>query len=177
MKRQGIAEDRGICLKSGPLRSTISHYTSDFSRFRIKSIRTSTYFPAITRDLSDSFEHVQNVTTACDTLQLLDRDRQNRRGSHTTRCRFDIGGGGGIAGRRRRKIASYEACLRAATDESQKTRNKKQNGLAHLRFIVCVTPKQKKHCLIRESSFSGACAKEPINNLSQVTWLCTWLPK
>ena len=30
---------------------------------------------------------------------------------------------------------------------------KKQNGLAHLRFLVCVTPKQKKHCLIRESSF------------------------
>ena len=41
--------------------------------------------------------------------------------------------------------------LRAATDESQKTRNKKQNGLAHLRFLVCVTPKQKKHCLIRDA--------------------------
>ena len=25
----------------------------------------------------------------------------------------------------------------------KKTRNKKQNGLAHLRFLVCVTPKQK----------------------------------
>ena len=62
--------------------------------------------------------------------------------------------------------------------KKQETRNKKQNGLAHSRFIVCVTPKQKKkHCLIRESSFSGACAKEPINNLSQVTWLFTWLPK
>ena len=40
--------------------------------------------------------------------------------------------------------------LRAATNESQKTRNKKQNGLAHLRFLVCVTPKQNKsakwHC-------------------------------
>ena len=97
MKRQGIAEDRGICLKSGPLRSTISHYTSDFSRFRIRSIRTSTYFPAITRDLPDSIEHVQNVTTACDTLQLLDRDRQNRRASHTTQCRVDIGVVGGGA--------------------------------------------------------------------------------
>ena len=43
--------------------------------------------------------------------------------------------------------------LRAATNESQKTRNKKQNGLAHLQFLVCVTPKQKKHCLIQESSF------------------------
>ena len=38
------------------------------------------------------------------------------------------------------------SCIfRAATDESQKTRNKKQNGLAHSRFIVCVTPKQKKN--------------------------------
>ena len=44
--------------------------------------------------------------------------------------------------------------LRADANESQKLRNKKQNGLAHLRFFVCVTPKQKKkHCLIRESSF------------------------
>ena len=37
--------------------------------------------------------------------------------------------------------------LRAATNESQKTRNKKQNGLAHLQFLVCVTPKQKKTLL------------------------------
>ena len=44
--------------------------------------------------------------------------------------------------------------LRAATNESQETRIKKQNGLAHSRFLVCVTPKQKKkHCLIQESSF------------------------
>ena len=27
--------------------------------------------------------------------------------------------------------------------KKQETRNKKQNGLAHLRFLVCVTPKQK----------------------------------
>ena len=31
MKRRVIAEDRGVRLKSGPLRSTISHYTTDFS--------------------------------------------------------------------------------------------------------------------------------------------------
>ena len=39
--------------------------------------------------------------------------------------------------------------------KKQETRIKKQNGLVHLRFLVCVTPKQKKkkHCLIRESSF------------------------
>ena len=35
----------------------------------------------------------------------------------------------------------------------RESKNKKQNGLAHLRFLVCVTPKQIKHCLIRESSF------------------------
>ena len=29
--------------------------------------------------------------------------------------------------------------------KKQETRNKKQNGLAHTRFIVCVTPKQKKN--------------------------------
>ena len=35
----------------------------------------------------------------------------------------------------------------------------------------------KKHCLIRESSFSETCVKQPINNLSQVTLLCTWLTR
>ena len=64
--------------------------------------------------------------------------------------------------------------VRAGANESKKTRNKKQNGLAHSRFIVCVTPKQKKHCLIQESCLSGTCAKQPINNISEVTWLCTW---
>ena len=37
--------------------------------------------------------------------------------------------------------------FRASANESQKTRNKKQNGLAHSRFIVCVTQKQKKTLL------------------------------
>ena len=41
-------------------------------------------------------------------------------------------------------FSAIDEALRAATNESQKTRNKKQNGLAHLRFLVCVTPKQKK---------------------------------
>ena len=69
--------------------------------------------------------------------------------------------------------------LRAATDESQKTRNKNQETKRFSTFTVSRLrhPETKKHCLIRELSFSGACAKEPINNLSQVTWLCTWLPK
>ena len=43
--------------------------------------------------------------------------------------------------------------VKPGANESKKTRNKKQNGLAHLGFIVCVTPKQKKHCLIQESFF------------------------
>ena len=37
--------------------------------------------------------------------------------------------------------------VRAAANESQKTRNKKQKGLAHSQFIVCVTPKQRKTLL------------------------------
>ena len=61
--------------------------------------------------------------------------------------------------------------------KNQETRNKRQNGLAHSRFIVCVTPNQEKHCLIRESCLNGTCAKQPINNISEVTWLCTWLAK
>ena len=39
----------------------------------------------------------------------------------------------------------FDILVRAGANESQKTRNKKQNGLAHLRFLVCVTPKQKKN--------------------------------
>ena len=79
------------------------------------------------------------------------------------------------------KANSMHVCyLRAATDESQKTRNKKQETKRFSTFAVYRlrhSETKKKHCLIRESSFSGACAKEPINNLSQVTWLCTLLPK
>ena len=40
--------------------------------------------------------------------------------------------------------AREKVSIRAAANESQKTRNKKQNCLAHSRFIVCVTPKQRK---------------------------------
>ena len=39
----------------------------------------------------------------------------------------------------------YHVHLKPGANESQKTINKKQNGLAHLRFIVCVTPKQTKN--------------------------------
>ena len=37
-----------------------------------------------------------------------------------------------------------QKAVKPGGNESQKTRNKKQNGLAHSRFIVYVTPKQKK---------------------------------
>ena len=70
-----------------------------------------------------------------------------------------------------------QVSVKPGANESQKTRNKKQNGLAHSRFNVCVTPKQKKHSLIRESCLSGTCAKQPINNVSEVTWLCTLFSK
>ena len=45
-------------------------------------------------------------------------------------------------------VPCFKKNLRAATNESQKTRNKKQNGLAHLRFLVCVTPKQQQKKLL-----------------------------
>ena len=66
---------------------------------------------------------------------------------------------------------------RFTTDESQKTRNKKQNGLTHLRFLVCVTPKKKNIAWFENQVFSETCVKQPISNLSQVTWLCIWLAK
>ena len=62
----------------------------------------------------------------------------------------------------------------------RESKNKKQETKRFSTFAVYRlhhSETKKKHCLIRESSFGGACAKEPINNLSQVTWLCTWLPK
>ena len=62
--------------------------------------------------------------------------------------------------------------------KKQETRNKKQNGIAHLRFLVCVTPKQRNTLLdSRIKFFIETCVKQPINNLSQVTWLCAWLAK
>ena len=79
-----------------------------------------------------------------------------------------------------KQYSHFHPPFRAATDESQKTRNKKQETKRFSTFAVYRlrhSETKRKHCLIRESSFNGACAKEPINNLSQVTWLCTWLPK
>ena len=73
-------------------------------------------------------------------------------------------------------------CLRAGANESLKTRNKTQETKRFSTFAVYRLrhSETKKHCLIRESCLSGAYAKQPINNISKVTWsawLCTWFPK
>ena len=70
--------------------------------------------------------------------------------------------------------------VKAAANESQKTRNKKQETKRFSTFAVYRlrhSETKKKHCLIRESCLNGTCAKQPINNISEVTWLCTWLAK
>ena len=61
-----------------------------------------------------------------------------------------------------------------------KTRNKKQGTKRFSTFAVSRlrhSETKKNHCLIRESCLNGTCAKQPINNISEVTWLCTWFPK
>ena len=57
LKQPIITEDRVIWVKSGPLWSTLSHYTINFSRL---------CFPALRHYLSEICEHVQNVTMVCD---------------------------------------------------------------------------------------------------------------
>ena len=66
---------------------------------------TTAYNLTIYRDVSDIFEHAQNVTTACDTLRLLEsQPTESQRVSHyTTSCRRRRRGGP-IAGRRKLKI-------------------------------------------------------------------------
>ena len=103
MKRRVIADDRGICLKSGPLIAIKHSHTTQFDFLRLR-------FLMFRCNLSDVFEHVENVTMTCDTLWLLDRGRQNRRGSRTTQCQHDIGvvwGGGGGASQ---SVVSSKSC-------------------------------------------------------------------
>ena len=61
----------------------------------------------------------------------------------------------------------------------RESKNKKQETKRLSTFAVYRLrhSETKKHCLIRESCFSGTCAKQPSNNISEVTWLCTWFPK
>ena len=92
MKRCVIVEDRAIGLKSGPLRSSL-----ETSRF----ISYGWYFLAITNDLSETCEHVQDVTTACDSLRFLETCPL---GSHTARYRYDVGVVGTMAVRRKVNI-------------------------------------------------------------------------
>ena len=87
MKWQIIAEDRGICLKSGPLWSTISHYTIDFSWL---------CFCVIRRNLSEFLNMFKMLRQAEIPSDCNNRDRQNCRGYHTsTRCHYNIGVVGG----------------------------------------------------------------------------------
>ena len=57
MKQWIIAENHGIGLKSGPLRSTLSHYPTNYPRL---------CFPGV------NFEQACNVTTACDSLRYIE---------------------------------------------------------------------------------------------------------
>ena len=63
----------------------------------------------------------------------------------------------------------------------RESKNKKQGTKGFSTFAVyrlCHSEtKKQQHCLIRESCFSGTYAKQPVNNLYQVTWLSIWLPK
>ena len=71
--------------------------------------------------------------------------------------------------------------LIAKARRKRESKNKKQETKRFSTFAVYrlrhSETKEKKHCLIRESCFSGTCAKQPINNISEVTWLCTWFQK
>ena len=60
MKLRVIADGHGIWLKSGPLRSTPSAYTTNYPLLCFLGIR---------RDLCENFDHVENVTTACDSFR------------------------------------------------------------------------------------------------------------
>ena len=75
-------------------------------------------------------------------------------------------------------ILSRGGTVRAAANESQK--NTKQETKRFSTFAVyrlSHSETKKKHCLIRESCLNGTCVKQPINDISEVTWLCTWFPK
>ena len=62
----------------------------------------------ITRLARPMFGHVQNVTTACDSLPIFRIVIDGIAGFHTTRCRYDVGGEGG---NRKLKIVWCEAAL------------------------------------------------------------------
>ena len=55
MKRRVIAEDRGIWLKSGPLRSTLSHYTTNYSRLRFPGLRLYPMYRIVIDGIAEDF--------------------------------------------------------------------------------------------------------------------------
>ena len=84
-----------------------------------------------------------------------------------------------LVNNRKQYSAEWNRGLNPDANESKKTRNKKQETKRFSTFAVYRLrhSETKKHCLNRESCLSGTCAKQPINNISEVTWLCTWFPK
>ena len=113
MKRRVIAEDRGIWLKSRPLRSTFSHYTTNYSRL---------CFPLVRRNLI-SLKSL-NLYKRYDGLRfyLMYRDRLHRRMSHTTRCCQDVGVLGGSS----HVVVSSKSCsVRPASQRHNRLVNKR----------------------------------------------------
>ena len=73
--------------------------------------------------------------------------------------------------------------LKPGAKKLQKTQNKKHEPKWFSTSAVYrLSRRNKKHCFAKQRFAnqtlldSRTCAKQPINNLSQVTWLCTWLP-
>ena len=63
--------------------------------------------PAIRCNLSEVFEHFQNITTACNPSDFFNRDRWKHIGSHTTRDCFDFG----VVRANRRSLQAENLCL------------------------------------------------------------------
>ena len=79
-------KQRVIWLKLGPLRSNISHYTVNFLRLR-NFLRSA----AISHRFLNMFKTLRRPAIPSDSQN---RDRPNRRGSHTTRYRYNVGDAG-----------------------------------------------------------------------------------
>ena len=68
--------------------------------------------------------------------------------------------------------------LKPGANESKKNTKQKTKWFStYTVYRLRRSETKKQQRLIRKSCFSGTCAKQPINNISEVTWLCTWFPK
>ena len=99
MKRRVIAEDRVIYLKSGPLRSTLSHYTIHFSRL---------CFPGIKLNLSEIFGICLKRYDGLRFPTIVRIVSDGISEGLTLHVGF-VGGGGAITGHRQLKIVLYDA--------------------------------------------------------------------